>query len=168
MRGVILAALMGLALFGCTKSTPFEPVNRRDPKALISSASLFEPNKFAGSWRVAGSYTPGCLGAEQVWKQASGGWDISGIDCSGPAPAALSGHADLIGPGGRILPKGGYGDEPLWVLWIDQDYRVAVLGAPSGHHAVILTRPGMARGDLVRAAKEVLDFNGFSPNGLAR
>ena len=160
--------VLGLVVFGCAKPKPVEPVNRRDPAALISSASLFEARKFAGTWRVAGSYTPGCIGAEQVWTQAAGGWDISGVDCTGATPAALSGHADLVGPGGRILPQGGYGDEPLWVLWVDQDYRVAVLGAPSGHHAVNLTRPGMARGDLLRAAKEVMDFNGFSPDGLAK
>lgn len=168
MRGLIALVATGFAVFACAKSGPSGPVNRRDPAAFISSASLFEADKFAGTWRVAGSYTTGCTGAEQVWAQTSDGWDISGIDCSGATPAALSGHAKLTGPGGRISPVGGYGDEPVWVLWVDQDYRVAVLGAPSGHYAMILTRPGMARGDLLNAAREVLDFNGFSPKGLAQ
>jgi apolipoprotein D and lipocalin family protein len=156
------------SLVGCAKTPPDAPQNRRDTAAQISSASLFEADRFAGEWRVEASHTAGCRGADQTWARRDYGWDISGIDCTGPAPAALSARADLVGPGGRIMPSGGYGDEPLWVLWMDQDYRVAALGAPSGHHAVILARPGAARADLISAAREVLAFNGYAPEGLAK
>jgi len=47
------------------------------------------------------------------------------------------------------------------VLWVDQDYRVAVLGTPSGRWAMIVARPGAARADLVAAARDVLAFNGY-------
>ena len=169
MRIGAIVAMVGLALLSACGRAPTDPVNRRDPSAFISSASLFDPARFAGDWRVVGSHTAGCVGAKQHWERTATGWDLSGVDCTGPAPAALSARADLVGPGGRIMPSGGYGDEALWVLWMDQDYRVAALGAPSGHHAVILAREGAAqRADLIAAAREVLAFNGYAPSGLAQ
>ena len=73
----------------------------------------------------------------------------------------MQGRAALTGPGGRFAPDKGYRGTPVWVLWVDQDYRVAALGTPSGDWAVVLARPGMGRGDLLGAAREVLDFNGY-------
>ena len=60
-----------------------------------------------------------------------------------------------------MAPDKAYGREPIWVLWVDQDYRVAALGTPSGTWAAVLVRPGKGRGDLLTAAREVLDFNGY-------
>jgi len=159
MRRVILC--VALALTGCAQK-PAPTPSIRNPEAMISSAALFDPARFGGDWQVALSSTPHCAGAKQLWHwDGRGGYRLSGVDCTGAAPRVLSGGASLTGPGGRISPAEGYGREPIWVLWVDQDYRVAALGTPSGSWAVVLTRPGMARGDLIGAAREVLDFNGY-------
>ena len=155
-----LAVLAVLA--GCGAKAPPPGPSLRDPGVMISSAALFDPARFGGEWRVALSSTPGCGGAAQEWAwDGRGAYALSGVDCTGPAPARLKGGADLRGPGGRFLPDHGYAKAPIWVMWVDQDYRVAALGTPSGEWAVVLVRPGLARADLIGAAREVLDFNGY-------
>ena len=160
MRRVILAGLLALAACGTKAPAPTAPL--RDPQAMITSAALFDPVRFGGDWQVAMSATPRCAGARQSWRwDGRGAYALSGVDCTGAAPAVLQGRAALPGPGGRFAPDKGYRGTPVWVLWVDQDYRVAALGTPSGDWAVVLARPGMGRGDLLGAAREVLDFNGY-------
>lgn len=167
MRRVILAGLVALA--GCGAKAPVPQGSIRNPEAMISSAALFDPARFGGTWQVAQSAVRGCGGARQEWRwDGRGGYALSGIDCAGAVPAVLTGQAALTGPGGRILPETGFGAEPVFVLWVDQDYRVAALGTPSGHWGMVLTRPGMARGDLIGAAREVLDFNGYDTRRIGR
>ncbi|WP_444454768.1 lipocalin family protein [Rhodobacter capsulatus] len=164
MRRVIRAGFLAglLALAACGQKAPEPAGSIRDPKAMITSAVLFDPARFGGEWQVAMSATPRCGGATQGWRwDGRGRYALSGVDCSGTVPAVLKGQAALTGPGGRFAPDQGYGREPIWVLWVDQDYRVAALGTPSGDWAVVLVRPGKARGDLIAAAREVLDFNGY-------
>lgn len=156
------AALAAAVLAGCTPKASAPQPGLRDPAVMISSAALFDPARFGGGWRVVASATPGCGGARQDWRwDGRGGYALSGIDCAGRQPAVLEGRAVLSGPGGRLTPSGGYGDAPIWVLWVDQDYRVAVLGTPGGQWALVLSRQSPARPDLMQAAREVLDFNGY-------
>ncbi len=157
-----MALTMLAVLAGCGAKAPPPGPALRDPGGVISSAALFDPARFGGEWQVALSSTPGCGGAAQSWHwDGRGAYQLSGIDCTGLAPARLEGRAPLVGPGGRMQPDRGYAQAPIWVLWVDQDYRVAALGTPSGAWAVVLVRPGMARADLMAAAREVLDFNGY-------
>ena len=160
MRQVMVAGLLLLAACGAKAPAPTGSI--RDPKVMITSAALFDPARFGGDWQVAMSATPRCGGAQQSWRwDGRGAYALSGVDCTGAVPAVLQGRAVLTGPGGRMAPDKGYGREPIWVLWVDQDYRVAALGTPSGAWAVVLVRPGKGRGDLLAAAREVLDFNGY-------
>ena len=160
MRRVILAGLLALA--ACGGKTPEPAGSIRNAKVMITSAALFDPARFGGDWQVAMSATPGCGGAAQAWTwDGRGGWAVEGVDCTGRKPVKLRDRMALSGPGARILPGKSYGGEPIWVLWVDQDYRVAALGTPSGNWAVVLVRPGKGRGDLIAAAREVLDFNGY-------
>lgn len=162
-----LSLSLSLALAGCGARPAGQGGSIRNPEAMISSAALFDPARFAGDWRVAASSAPGCGGARQGWRwDGQGAFTLSGIDCAGRQPAVLEGRAVLSGPGGRLTPSGGYGEEPIWVLWVDQDYRVAVLGTPGGQWAVVLSRSAPLRGDLMQAAREVLDFNGYDLSRL--
>lgn len=156
------AVLAALLLAGCAAKAP-EPAGPalRDPKAMISSAALFDAGRFAGTWHVAASSTAGCTGAKQVWRWNGKAYDLGGFDCSGAKPGLLQGKATLIGPGARFKPDHSFGREPVWLLWVDQDYRVAVLGTPSGHWGMVLSRDLPLRADLATAAREVLDFNGY-------
>lgn len=162
-------ALAVLVLAGCVTKAPEAPApSLRDPKVMISSAALFDAGRLGGSWKVAASSTPGCAGAKQEWRWDGRAYALSGIDCTGPVPAVLEGHAALTGPGARFAPDKGFGREPIWLLWVDQDYRVAVLGTPSGHWGMVLARSLPARGDLLTASREVLDFNGYDLRRIGR
>ena len=167
MRAVKFALGLALVLAAC--SAPPKPAPAlRDPAAWISSAVLFDPARFAGEWHVAESGTPGCAGAAQRWDWDGKAYRLSGVDCSGGKPAKLKGQAALTGPGARFTPNEAFGREPVWLLWVDQDYRVAVLGTPSGHFATVLSRGLPPRGDLLKAAREVLDFNGYDVTRIGR
>ncbi|WP_372840686.1 lipocalin [Phaeovulum sp.] len=155
-RATTILAL-ALALAACTSPAP----PRRDASLRIASVMAFDAARFAGRWQVATSHTPGCAGREMVWDATASGFALSGTDCTGTAPAPLIAQARLSGPGARITAAPGFGGDPVWVLWVDQDYRLAVLATPSGRWAMIVTRPGLARPDLMAAARDVLAFNGY-------
>lgn len=172
MRRVkVAAALIVLAVLGaCRTPAPEAAPGLRRAGAMISSAVLFDPARFAGKWYVVASGVPGCAGAEQGWVwSGQGAFALSGIDCaSGTKPHYLTGRAVMTGPGGRMMPDEGFSRAPVWVLWVDQDYRMAVLGTPGGQFGVVLSRELPPRGDLLRAAQEVLDFNGYPPGAVGR
>ena len=165
MRAIALSLLLA-ALAACAPGPA--PEARRDPAVRLSSAAVFDAGRFAGRWHVAQSHVPGCTGAVQDWQVAGPGrYQLAGVDCTGRAPAALSGQAVVTGPGGRITPDTGFGRAPVFVLWVDEGYRVAVLGTPSGGWAMVLSRDPVLRPDLARAAREVLAFNGYDLTLLA-
>jgi len=157
-----LALAVAAALAACAPQAV-----RRDPDIRIASVMAFDAMRFAGAWQVVASHTPGCAWADMGWAARADGWALSGTECTGAAPAPLAAEARLVGPGARIEAGGAFGGEPVWVLWVDQDYRVAVLGTPSGHWAMIVARPGAARADLIAAARDVLAFNGYDLAQLA-
>ena len=163
-----LAALGPLLLLAACGAGPEAAGDYRRPDAMIASAALFDPARFAGTWHVVGDFAPPgaapCPVTREEWRPAGPGrFTVSGQRCAAGRGGAFSGAAALIGPGrldlqgGAALPGGG----PLWVLWVDADYRVAAVGTPSGGYGMILARDRQARGDLAAAAREVLDFNGY-------
>lgn len=169
MRKLIWGAGL-IALAGCFGGKPAEAPSLRDPKGMISSAVIFDPARFAGRWFVAASGVPGCAGAAQDWVwDGRGAYQLSGVDCgAGAKPARLSGRAVMTGPGARFTPDAGFAKAPVWVLWMDQDYRVAVLGTPGGGFGMVLTRELPMRADLGAAAREVLGFNGYDVARIGR
>lgn len=172
MRGVMMALAALVAVASCGGRAPEEAPGPglRVPGAMISSAAVLDPARFAGAWFVAASGVAGCAGAGQRWDwDGRGSFALSGIDCgAGAKPRHLRGRAVLSGPGGRLSPDQGFGGAPVWVLWVDQDYRMAVLGTPGGQFGMILSRELPPRPDLFRAAQEVLDFNGYPPSRIGR
>lgn len=161
MRAVTLA-LSAVALAAAACAPGDDAPARRDGDVRIASVALFAPDRFAGRWHVAQSHVPGCAGAVQDWAMAGPGrYLLTGTDCTGRAPAPLTGGAVVTGPGGRIMADAGFGREPVFVLWVDEGYRVAVLGTPSGRWAQVLSRDPVLRPDLAAAAREVLAFNGY-------
>ena len=60
---------------------------------------------------------------------------------------------------GRLQPETG---EAAWVLWVDESYRTAVIGTPSGRFGYVLNRAPAIPADRLRAAHEILEFNGYS------
>ncbi|WP_373356502.1 lipocalin [Pseudoroseicyclus sp. CXY001] len=143
--------LLLLALAACARPAP-APESFRLAGAPIASTTRGEPQALAGEWQVAAAYPGPGPGAGQPVRVSFGpsggmalGWQGGGWQLT---PA---------GPGRWEGPEG-----PLWLLWADESFRIAVLGTPDGSFGFILTRPAVAgRGDLLTAAREMLDFNGY-------
>lgn len=169
MPGMIRLAALALLLAGCAGPGPQQ--GHRDPAAMIASAALFDPARFAGPWHVVADFPAAgaapCGITREEWRLvAPGRFAVTGAACGPRGRSGFAGSAAVIGPGRIDLSAGttrpDLGGEPLWVLWIDADYRVAAIGTPSGRFGMILSRAPDARGDLVAAAREVLDFNGYA------
>jgi apolipoprotein D and lipocalin family protein len=157
MRQLIWGLIGVAALAGCA---PEPSTSLRDPKALISSASLFDSARFGGTWQVVASGMPGCSGQQNWAWDGVGAYHVTGTACALSAQT-VDERVVLTGPGGRLAARTGFGGEPIFVMWVDQDYRIAALGTPSGRWGMILSRQSPARSDLLKAAREVLDFNGY-------
>lgn len=157
-RFVVLLGL-SLILSACDEAAaPVAPKEsfRRDG-APIASVALFDAERFLGKWDVVAEYPgsePDC-GSTVTWAAVGPGY--SRARCPGAADAKA-----LSGPG-RFT---GSGDAPIWVLWVDVGYRTAVIGTPDGSFGRILNRGGPIPSDRLRAAKELLDFNGYDTERL--
>lgn len=167
MRQLSLVLLLLLA--ACAPPPPREVPYRTEGAPIYSIAGL-DPARIAGRWNeVAGFYDParsGCaVGLTQVTPQRDGSLSLTLSDCSGLGARTVT--AVPQGAGGRFRPDlHGTLGEPWWVLWIDTDNRAMVIGAPSGHFGAIFSRAPTLRPDLLEAARQLLDFNGYDVKRL--
>lgn len=158
-----LAAAFGLALLSaCGAGQP--AARYRASEAQISSNALFDAARFADVWHVAGAYgaEAGCGPLAETWVLTGPqSYQVTGTRCGPNGARAFAAPARITGPG-RITRDG----EELWVMWVDADYRIAVIGTPDGRFGRILSRTPQPRPDLLAAAREILDFNGYDLAGL--
>ncbi len=157
-----VAAACALVLAGCGQTEKVAAY--RAPDAQISSNALFDPARFADVWHVVGAYgsETSCGPLTETWVLTGPrSYQVTGTRCGPNGARAFAAPAQVTGPG-RITREG----EVLWVMWVDADYRIAVIGTPDGRFGRILSRTPKPRPDLLTAAKEVLDFNGYNPAGL--
>ncbi|MGZ9810381.1 lipocalin family protein [Pseudoroseicyclus sp. H15] len=144
-------ALALLALAGCAREAP-APASYRTAGTPIASTTRGTADALAGNWQVAAAYPgPGpAVGAPvSISLTGSGAGELRW----GNGSWALT----QVAPGRWDTPAG-----PLWLLWADETFRVAVLGTPGGSFGFVLTRPELGqRPDLMNAAREMLDFNGY-------
>ncbi len=136
----------------------------------MSSMATLEPARLAGDWEeVAGYFGPaeGCaLGDLRLSLRADGGFDALLAGCGGGWPSTgITGprRAERVAPG-RISVAGLA--DPLWLLWVDGDYRTMVVGTPSGRIGAVLNRPGGIGADRLVAARDILDWNGYDLSRL--
>lgn len=178
-----------LMLAGCGTPLPDEPVGGlfevyRDTDVQIASKALFEPEKYLGRWyeiaRFPVPFERGCAGVTADYGRGEDGRITVLNTCRnlvGEVTATINGFAEVVGPG-RLkvsFPSLPFGAADYWVLWTDEAYRTAVVGAPDGRSGWILNRAPTIPGDRLTAAREVLDFNGYDlsrlvdvPQGVAR
>ena len=159
MHQLRLALALILALGGCVSG----PGGPRDAGAQISSAALFDPGRFADVWHVVAGYGADarCGPLAETWQPTGAGrYRVTGTVCGPNGPRAFLATARVTGPGRITLDGPGRGRE-IWVLWVDADYRVAVIGTPDGSLGRIVSRSPAPRPDLMTAAREVLAFNGY-------
>lgn len=163
---MILAGLVVVA--ACTGPEPAGRGGFRDTGRAISSAVMFDPTRFAGGWHIVAAFgaEAQCGPLAETWAPVSAvQFHVTGTSC-GPNGARAFATDATVASFGRLSRSGRGGREALWVLWVDADYRVAVIGTPSGSFARILSRTPAARPDLLQAARQVLDFNGYDLSQL--
>lgn len=155
-----------LMLAACS-TKPAGPVGFRDPARVISSSTAFDPGRFQGDWQVVAAFGAGagCGVLSENWAVDASGFVIRGTACGASGKTGFATRGRLTGPG-RVVRDAPRGPEEQWILWVDGDFRVAAVGTPSGAFGHILARPGLARADLLTAAREVLDFNGYDISRL--
>lgn len=146
----------------------------RDRSVPISSAALFDPARFAGTWhevaRFPAPFEAGCTATTATYTpRADGRIGVVNACTRGGRRVRIEGVAEVVGPGRlKVRLDGVPVAAPLWVLWVDEGYRTAVLGQPSGRSGWILDRSPEIPPDRLAAAREVLAFNGYDLRRLQR
>lgn len=151
-RFVAIGGLVLLWLAAC--APPTQGYRRSDTpmQAMVG----FDLARFVGRW-----YEVAVIGRAPGTR-----WDVS----AGPGRALGvttstdgAGEARLIAPGRIEISTF---DAPLWVLWADGDMRTVVLGTPNGRFAMVLDRSRASATDRLRAAREILAWNGYDLGAL--
>ncbi len=174
-----LFALGFSALSGCSalfdeNSGGFFEVYR-DTTVPIASKALFEPARYLGTWyevaRFPVPFEAGCVGVTAEYGAIAENLISVKNTCrreDGSIKSIIEGEAAIVGPG-RLkvsFPSVPFGAADYWVLWVDEGYRTAVVGAPNGRSGWILNRDPDIPSDRLAAAKEILDFNGYDLSRL--
>lgn len=175
MHRLIAAAVVAAGLAGCAG---LSLSGYRDTSVPIASAAAFDPEAYQGLWyeiaRFPVPFQEGCAAVTAEYRLLEGGGLSVLNTCregtiDGPL-RTIEGRADITGPGrlkvafdGVPFIRGDY-----WVLWVDEGYRTAVVGVPNGRAGWILNREPRIPPDRLRAALEVLDFNGYDVTRIVR
>ena len=167
MRALLVAAFL---LSGCGVLEVY-----RDTDVPISSKAIFEPERYAGVWhevaRFPVPFEAGCVGVTADYGLREDGLlSVLNIcrDANGNETSRINGTAEIVGPA-RLKVR--FASVPFvaadyWVLWTDEDYRTAVVGAPNGRSGWILNRTPDIRADRLKAARDILAFNGYDLSRL--
>lgn len=146
----------------------------RDRSVAMTSMAVFDPVRYAGLWYEVASFPvpfqEGCTGTRANYGlRADGVLTVRNTCIKDGALTAIDGTATVDGPGRLKVRLAGV---PIaadyWVLWVDEGYRTAVVGVPSGRAGWILNREPVIPDDRFRAALRVLEFNGYDLSRLQR
>lgn len=143
----------------------------RDRSALIGATSRFDEAKFAGVWYIRAGFAPD-LGrmAFRMSTTPTGPMMRLGAFVCDPAGVCGDYAEDLPlkrSGKGRYTARMPSGEmREFWVLWVDEGFRTAVLGNPDGTFGWIVDRSTTGGADRIRAAREILDFNGYDVSQL--
>jgi len=147
----------------------------RDVDAPISSKALFEPARYIGVWHEVARYPvpfeKDCARATAEYGLLDNGTlSVLNIcrNADGSERSRINGSAEVVGPGRLVVRFDGvpFVAADYWVLWVDEGYRTAVVGAPNGKSGWILNRDPEIPADRLRAARDVLEFNGYDLSQL--
>ena len=146
----------------------------RDRAAPITSMAVFEPERYAGLWYEVASFpTPfqsGCTNTQADYGlREDGRLRVRNSCFRDGALSVIEGSAEVVGPGRLEVRLDGVPfAADYWVLWVDEGYRTAVVGTPSGRAGWVLNRDPAIPADRLAAAEEVLRFNGYDVSQLRR
>ncbi|WP_267166953.1 lipocalin family protein [Sulfitobacter sp. F26169L] len=165
------AAVMALGACAATPPTAAYGPSYRNPDALIGVTSRYNAQKFAGVWYIRAGFDP-ALGRMafrmidthkgQVMRLGAFVCDPAGVcgDFSEDLPVTRLGKGQFR----ARMPDGQ--DRDFWVLWVDEGFRTAVLGNKQGNFGWIVDRSTKGGVDRIKAATEILDFNGYDISKL--
>ncbi|WP_371169092.1 lipocalin family protein [Aliiroseovarius sp. 2305UL8-7] len=138
----------------------------RNKTRSLSSTTRFEPARFAGRWVIRGEFVyPGEKPSYGAVNFTEAGGKITALDVYGPSGLLERYPAKQPTPG-RIVVGAAPFDTQYWVLWVDADYRTAAIGTPSGSFGWIIDRSKSGGADRIKAAGDVLGFNGYNLSRL--
>ena len=165
LRRYFVGALLVGGLVACAPVPTVPPapsdITFRNPSANIGATTRFDPMRFAGDWHVVARFVETGESAvhDVIAVSYHQGKDrIIVVASEGAQTYAYDGTAVL-------RPKQG---EPLIIMWVDEGFRTAVLGTPSGRVGYILDRKPNPRKDRLKAATEILKFYGWDTRRLKR
>lgn len=166
MKPVLVGALF-LVLTACGSTY-------RDRDAAITSMAVFDPERYAGLWYEVASFPvpfqAGCKNTQADYRlTGEGTLSVRNACFRNGTLSVIEGTATVSGPGRlKVRLDGVPFAADYWVLWVDEDYRTAVVGTPSGRAGWVLNRTPSIRADRLAAAEEVLRFNGYDVSQLRR
>jgi apolipoprotein D and lipocalin family protein len=169
---MLCAVAAMLALGACAAPPPkvTELQSYRDRSALIGVTSRYDDAQFAGLWYVRAGFGPGQEGLS--FRMTTGAAPVMRLGAQVCDAAGLCGEVaqDLttrrLGQGRFSVRMPGGEMRAFWVLWVDEGFRTAVLGNPDGTFGWIVDRSTRGGADRIRAAREILDFNGYNVSQL--
>lgn len=155
-----LSVLALLVLAGCVRHSG-PAAGFRPASAPIYSNAVLENDRLLGRWvqvaEFADPSAPRCTFGGAEISRTPAGYALASRLCLNGKSTRYSGPMIVTGPGRFAVG----GNAPWWIIWADVDYRTIVVGTPSGELGFILNRDGGLPADRMRAAREVLDFNGY-------
>ncbi len=169
MRLPLALAVVGF-LAGCGFS------EYRDQSVQMSSFATLDVERYAGRWyeiaRFPVPFQRGCVATTADYEVIAPGTVSVLNTCrdgglEGPVKQ-IDGQAEVTGPGRLEVSFDNvpFVRSPYWVLWVDEGYRTAVVGTPSGSAGWILNREPQIPEDRLEAARRILEFNGYDTGQL--
>ena len=171
LRGLIgVALLVALGACGAGPVADTGP-SFRNPSAPIGVTSRFEEGRFAGPWRVRAALPAGeAFDSINLEDRATGlQMQVTASTCDPAGSCGTFGDTLQVmreGAGKFVIQMPDGVQRRMWVLWIDEGFRTAVVGNPEGTFAWILDRQATGGADRIRAAREILEFNGYDVSAL--
>lgn len=149
---MIRLVLAALVLSACTAPKPEPQASFRDTSRQVYSIAALDPARIGGRWVQVAGFGDACRG---------GAMEIGAVTqyalCLPAGAKSGQGAMTSSVPGRFDLPGVG----PFWVLWADADNRTVVIGAPSGTYGMVLNREAALPADRLKAARDILEFNGY-------
>ncbi len=162
--------MMGMATTGLTgclgRSGEVGVEFHRNTKTPISSTTRFDVDRFSGFWHIRAEFLhPEEEALRGAVEFRAGAGKIAQIAMHGPKRSGF-GVTDIYDVNQLMAGRFTLGQKPYqteyWVLWVDDDYRTAAIGTPSGSFGWIIDRDRNGGEDRIKAAKDMLEFNGYN------
>jgi len=167
MRGGLSAMLACLTLTAC--AAPPTGGAYRDTGQPLSVTTRSDASRLAGDWVVRSS-TPneaGLIGVSYLTGTGEA-FALTRRVCDDTARCELRRTTRAAMPLGmnRWRLAGDQTPQEIWVVWVDEGYRTAAIGTPDGSYGWILDRAASGGGDRITAARDILEFNGYTTGAL--